>query len=251
MSRAVPLTTILGLALLVAAGAFVVASRLSGRSPAAQEVPIILPDASADAALIVPTAVPTALVTVATAVPVTPTAEPAPTDADGAANAASAVPAVAPAFPLPAPGTKLSRLIVPKARIDHGLNARGLNARREMEDPATKDEVAWYTFSTLPGYGSNAVFSGHVDWYTGERGVFWFLRALAVGDEAEVHYSDGMVLHYRVVRVEVHEAEGAPIAEITAPAPVDQLTMITCEGTFQRSRQDYTQRRVVVAERVG
>lgn len=250
MSRAVPLTTILGLALLAVAGAFLVAQRFSDRTPL-PPAQAALPDAALalDAALVVPT--PLAIATPAPAIPTPAEGTPTPSPAAEAEPAVTPTTVAEPALPVPAPGAKLSRLIVPKARIDHALSARGLNARREMEDPATKDEVAWYTFSTLPGYGSNAVFSGHVDWYTGERGVFWFLRSLTVGDEAEVHYSDGMVLRYRVVRVEVHDAEGAPIAEITAPAAIDQLTMITCDGTFQRSRQDYTQRRIVVAERVG
>jgi LPXTG-site transpeptidase (sortase) family protein len=141
-------------------------------------------------------------------------------------------------------------LVIPKAKVDHRLVTKGLTPRREMEDPGGKDDVAWYNFSTLPGFGSNAVLSGHVDWYTGERGVFWYLRNLQAGDEAQIHYSDGTVITYRVMRVEVYGAKSAPVAEITGPTTSDQLTMITCDGVFQRSSHDYTDRRVVYAERV-
>lgn len=159
--------------------------------------------------------------------------------------------AAEPGLPAPSAEAQLVRLVIPKARVNHKLTVKGLTARREMEDPGGKDDVAWYTFSTLPGHGSNAVFSGHVDWYTGERGVFWFLRNLQEGDEAEVQYSDGMVLKYRVAKVAVYGSADAPVEEITGPTTADILTLITCDGVFSRSTGDYNKRRVVVAERVG
>lgn len=175
---------------------------------------------------------------------------PSPAPSEGPAEAAKEEPAAPLAPPRPSEGSHLVKIVVPKAKIDHKVVVRGLNAKREMEDPGGKDEIAWYNFSTLPGLGSNAVFSGHVDWYTGDRGVFWFLKELKAGDEAEIHYSDGLVVTYRVTEVHVYSVNNAPVAEITGPTSIDRLTMITCDGVFQRSSQDYTQRRVVVAERV-
>jgi LPXTG-site transpeptidase (sortase) family protein len=156
-----------------------------------------------------------------------------------------------PALPRPDAAAQPARLVIPDAKVDHRIVVRGLTARREMEDPGGKDDVAWYNFSALPGYGSNAVFSGHVDWYTGQPGVFWYLRDLKEGDEVRVQYTDGMVLTYRVNRIEVYGADDAPVAEITAPTPTDTLTMITCDGVFSKSARDYTKRRVVWAERVA
>lgn len=158
---------------------------------------------------------------------------------------------VVPRFPVPAQNAQLVRLVIPKAKVNHRFVVKGLTQRREMEDPGGKDDVAWYNFSTPPGFGSNAVLSGHVDWYTGEAGVFWFLRNVKEGDEAEVYYSDGMVLKYRVVRTEVYETKDAPVAEITGPTVNDMLTLITCEGVFSRATRDYSQRRVVWAERIA
>ena len=157
----------------------------------------------------------------------------------------------APALSLPSEGAQLTRLVIPNAKVNHRVVVRGLTERREMEDPGGKDDVAWYNFSALPGHGSNAVLSGHVDWYTGHPGVFWYLRDVKEGDEVQVHYSDGLVLAYRVSRVEVYGANDAPVAEITAPTPTDTLTMITCDGVFSKSARDYTKRRVVFAERVA
>ena len=180
----------------------------------------------------------------------TPTPDAAENDAGEPAPGAAGA-ARAPRFPMTNENAQLARLVIPRAKVNHRLVVKGLNQRREMEDPGGKDDVAWYNFSTKPGFGSNAVLSGHVDWYTGDRGVFWFLRDLKEGDEAEIQYSDGMVLKYRVTRIEVYGVNDAPVAEITGPTPSDTLTLITCDGVFQRSSQDYTQRRVVFAERVA
>lgn len=179
-----------------------------------------------------------------------PTSVPTATDAAPEAPA-EAPPTPAPAFPVPVEGAQLVRMIIPAAKVDAPMQVKGVNARREMENPDGKDTVAWYNFSERPGFGGNAVFSGHVDWYTGERGVFWYLKDLKAGDEANLRLSDGMELKYRVTTSTIYKADTAPVAEIVGPLTTDTLTLITCEGVFYRSSQDYSDRRVVRAERVG
>ena len=78
------------------------------------------------------------------------------------------------------------RISIPRIEVDAPITAMGLDSRSYPEVPTTGGDVAWYTFSAAPGRGSNAVFSGHVDWYywgkPGE-GVFYHLRELQIGDE--------------------------------------------------------------------
>ena len=181
-----------------------------------------------------------------------PTSVPA-TATSPAAETVEPTPAATPEprFPVPPEGAQLARLLIPAAKVDAPLQIKGVNARREMENPDGKDPVAWYTFSKFPGYGGNAVFSGHVDWYTGERGVFWYLRDAKEGDEITLRLANGMELRYRVTTTAVYKSETAPVAEIVGPLDTDTLTLITCEGVFNRRSQDYSDRRVVRAERVG
>jgi sortase A len=235
--RAFRVTLLVGV-VLCAIGLVVALSRGGGGEPA-------LPEAGADVPLATESAGPLAGISIPTPAP---TPEPSPTPAPEVVREAEPTPAP---LPTPSEDAQIVRLVVPKAKVDHQVVVRGLNAKREMEDPGGKDDVAWYNFSTKPGFGSNAVMSGHVDWYTGQRGVFWFLRDLKEGDEAQVHYTDGTVIRYRVTSVSVFGANDAPVAEITGPTTTDRLTMITCDGVFQRSTHDYTQRRVVYAERVA
>lgn len=168
-------------------------------------------------------------------------------------GAGGATPAATTAAGLPTPkeGVFLERVVAPGAKLDAPVETRGLNARGEMEDPAGKDAVAWYNFSEFPGYGGNAVFSGHVDWFTGELGSFGRVKDLKTGDEVVIKLSDGMEMKYKVVSSTLYESAKAPVDEIVGRTEKDSLTFITCEGTFSRSAQDYSHRRIVRAERTS
>ena len=159
--------------------------------------------------------------------------------------------AAAPTGGMPAPneGTILQRLAIPKINLDSPVETRGLNARGEMEDPGGKDAVAWYNFSEFPGFGGNAVFSGHVDWFTGELGSFGRMKELKEGDEVIVRMSDGMEMTYKVTSTKLYEVSKVDVEEVVGRTEKDSVTFITCEGTF--SRGDYSHRRIVRAERVS
>lgn len=179
---------------------------------------------------------PVASATAEAARPGEPTATPAP---------------VAAGLPQPKEGSILERMVVSVIKMDAPVEVKGLNARNEMENPSGKDAAAWYDFSEFPGFGGNAVFSGHVDWFTGELGVFGRLRELKQGDEIQLLLSDGMEMKYAVVSSTLYETAKAPIAEIVGRTEKDTLTFITCDGTFNRATQDYSHRRIVRAERVA
>ena len=153
--------------------------------------------------------------------------------------------------PVPKEGVLLERVVAPGARIDAPVETLGINARGEMENPPGKDSVAWYNFSEFPGFGGNAVFSGHVDWFTGELGAFGRMKDLKEGDEIRIKLSDGMEMLYKVVSSTLYKSSEAPVDKITGHTEQDSLTFITCEGTFDRGAQDYSHRRVVRAERVS
>ena len=169
----------------------------------------------------------------------------------GATVASATAVAVEPKLPQPKEGSELVRLAVPAAKIDAPIQVKGVNGRNEMENPDGKDNVAWYDFSEFPGFGSNAVFSGHVDWFTGETAVFWGLRNLKGGEEIVLKLSDGMQLTYKVVDNKIYKTDAAPVAEIVGPSTKDIITLITCDGVFDSSSQEYNNRRVVRAERVN
>ena len=166
----------------------------------------------------------------------------------------------APSTPQPTPtapnDAPITRILIPRFEVDAPIVIRGLDENRIMESPDGPWDVAWYDFTARPGFGSNAVFSGHVDWYNVGPGggageaVFWHLKDLEQGDLVEVRLEDGTVYRYRVTAKQ--QVPGtADFNEIVGPTETEVLTLITCGGSFNTATRHYDQRVVVRAERIS
>ena len=159
-------------------------------------------------------------------------------------------PATPPADLEPAPSeAPLERLLIPTIGVDAPVVVLGIDGNNVMEAPSQAFDVAWYDFSARPGFGSNAVFSGHVDFRDVGPAVFWELRNLTAGDPVEVRLGDGTTYVYRVTALNTFPADGVPVAEIVGPSPAEVITLITCSGTFDPATRQYSDRLVVRAER--
>lgn len=151
-----------------------------------------------------------------------------------------------PASPLSS--AALNRIMIPRVEIDAPIVVKGLDSAGVMQAPDTAVDVAWYDFSSRPGDGGNAVFSGHVDYVDVGPAVFWRLKDLQPGDVIQVSFIDGISAEYAVSAVNTFEAATAPVDQIVGATAKDSLTLITCAGTFDRQTQQYDQRLIVRAE---
>ncbi|MEX0786137.1 MAG: class F sortase [Dehalococcoidia bacterium] len=154
------------------------------------------------------------------------------------------------AAPTPPSEAPIDTLAIPKFDVEAPLITLGVDPNGIMESPDGPTSVAWYDFSARPGFGSNAVFSGHVDYYNYGPAVFWHLKDLESNDIIEVRLQDGTVYKYGVVSREMVFAESAPIAEIVGDTAREVITLITCGGTFYQDAGEYDQRVIVRAERL-
>lgn len=159
-------------------------------------------------------------------------------------------PVATPTSDVPPSEAPIARIVIPGFEVDAPVVVRGVDAAGVMQPPDGPENVAWYEFSAKPGYGSNAVFSGHVDYINYGPAVFWPLKDLKEGDIVEVRLADGTVYQYKVANREQVSAEVSPeqIAQIVGPTKQEIITLITCGGTFVNGQ--YDQRVVVRAERV-
>ena len=164
------------------------------------------------------------------------------------------------------PDAKFGRVRIPTLGVDAPLGGRVVGTDGLMKVPAGPADVVWYDFSRwpglggVPGAGGNAVFSGHVDYaaripyanvnYRG-RGVLYGLGLLANGDEIEVEWF-GRKLKYAVISRQTVSAERANWNEIFATRAQnrDSITLITCAGQFDATKQEYSDRVIVQAVRV-
>ncbi len=174
--------------------------------------------------------------------------------------------------PTPIPGATppstaaIERIVIPKFDVDAPVIVLGLDEDNVMESPDEPCDAGWYDFTSRPGFGSNAVFSGHVDWFNlGSSGckcdkaggcggagpaVFWSLKDLEQDDLIEVRLQDGTVYQYRVIARTQVDPSTADIQKIVGPTEREVITIITCGGSFDFEARHYTERVVVRAERV-
>ena len=159
------------------------------------------------------------------------------------------------ASPQPPSDAPIASIAIPKFAVDAAIVVLGVDDDGVMETPDGPLNVAWYDFSSRPGFapsadGGNAVFSGHVDYYNYGPAVFWNLKDLERDDVIEVRLTDGTVYKYAVSERRTVNAETAPIQEIVGETLEEVITLITCGGLFDPNVGEYDQRVIVRATRI-
>jgi len=153
----------------------------------------------------------------------------------------------------------VERMTIPSLGVDYPIEQIGLLPNNALDTPHDAlGKIGWYYIYTKPGFGGNAVFSAHVN-YDFKQGPFANLAKVQAGDEIVVRMDDGTDYTYRVFRKQRYDVNNMPMAELIWPSdrPADKewITLITCGGNFVPTQSnglgEYTQRDVVVAERVS
>ncbi len=155
------------------------------------------------------------------------------------------------AFP-PGVDAPIAQLVIPKYEVAAPVQVKGVDANNVMVSPDGPTNVAWYDFSAKPGFGGNAVFSGHVDYINYGPAVFWHIKDLVPGDTIEVRLEGGTVYKYAVSAINSVSASPSEeeLREIVGPSQTDIVTLITCSGAFSYETHQYDQRTIVRAQRV-
>ncbi|MFJ6135311.1 class F sortase [Kitasatospora sp. NPDC092286] len=170
----------------------------------------------------------------------------APPAAIGAAGAgpgsaaAPGAPALKPAIP--------TRLRIPQIAVDAPFTELTLDAAGQLNAPPLDDKnlVGWYRDGATPGERGSAVVAGHVDTAKGPS-VFLLLSLLLPGNRVEVTRADGTVAVFSVDSVETFAKNAFPDQKVYGNTPDAQLRLITCGGTYDRTRHDYLDNVVVFA----
>jgi LPXTG-site transpeptidase (sortase) family protein len=153
----------------------------------------------------------------------------------------------------PALGDQPYRLVIEKIGVDAPVGAFGLDADAHPEVPYQGDLVAWYTFTSPPGQGDNAVFAGHVTW-NGDA-VFRRLGDLQPGDRIFIRADGGGELVYEVSETALVDPTSEAAVQWMGSSGADTITLITCGGERYETNDifgaAYTKRQVVRGVLVG
>lgn len=153
----------------------------------------------------------------------------------------------------------VTRMRIPSLDVDAAIEPIGQLEDGHLDVPHDPHDVGWYEIYDKPGFGGNAVFSAHVDWWPDILGPFHKLAQMQIGDTVEVVMEDGTVYTYQVIFYRRYPVDEIPMGDLIwpekKPADVEYITLITCGGRFVETNPngsgDYLDRDVVVAQRVG
>lgn len=217
-----------------------------------------------DTATVAGTSTPLATVT-ATAVPAAPSGETPAAASDGGSSSDSSGSAgaaqtgrsrPAPSYDQgPAAGSG-DRLVIPSIGVNAPVTMRVVGPDGAMGNPNGPEDVVWYDFSAYaglggyPGNGGNAVYAGHVNYRNYGAAVFANIESLGPGDLIEVYRGDGQVISYSVQWTTWAEGEGSNFTGYVQAEGFDEITLVTCVGTWDPGARQYSNRLVVRGKRI-
>jgi LPXTG-site transpeptidase (sortase) family protein len=138
------------------------------------------------------------------------------------------------------------RVGIPAISVDSDLVGLGVDDAGALVPPSDFSSAGWFAAGPVPGDVGPAVIAGHVDSRSGPA-VFYRLEELTAGDAVRVTRSDGRDVEFRVTRVAQYPKADFGTEEVYGPTTGPELRLITCGGTFDRSRRSYLDNVVVYA----
>jgi LPXTG-site transpeptidase (sortase) family protein len=152
--------------------------------------------------------------------------------------------------PLPAEETAIlpKRLIIPRISVNAAIESVGMDSKGNMDVPSHSDNAAWYNLGYKPGKNGSAVIDGHFDKVSGAPAVFYNLASLKPGDSVQVEESDGSMLSFTVTGSQAYPFDKLPLEKIFNTPGKPTLNLITCDGVFNKSAKNYSNRLVVYTE---
>ena len=170
--------------------------------------------------------------------PATPAASQPPLVADGFRSART-YDAVAPP----------ARLRIPALRVDSPLDTLDRQPDGAVAVPGRPEVAGWFGGGPRPGQPGPAVILGHVDSRTGP-GVFAGLASVRRGALVRVDRADGTSATFRVRSVSRVPKDRFPTDLVYAPTLDPTLRLVTCGGSFDRSRGSYWDNVIAYADLV-
>ena len=144
-----------------------------------------------------------------------------------------------------------ARIEIPKLGVDTSIEQVGMDNKGNMDVPKDPDNVALYTLGYHIGDNGSAVIAAHFDKPSGAPAVFYHLNSLQPGDKINVIDTQGNTLTYQVTESTAFPYNDFPLQKVFNTPGTPSLNLITCDGTWDKSKQTYSNRLVVFSELVN
>lgn len=141
------------------------------------------------------------------------------------------------------------RLKIPAINLDAAIESVDLTPDGAMGVPRGIFNVAWFKLGPRPGEKGSAVIDGHYGWKDGKAAVFDDLHKLQPGDKLLVEDDKGATTAF-VVRASRRYDPQADAAEVFSSSDnQSHLNLVTCDGSWNKFTQTYSQRLVVFTDK--
>jgi LPXTG-site transpeptidase (sortase) family protein len=137
---------------------------------------------------------------------------------------------------------------IPTLGVTAAIENVGLDSELRMDVPKDDYNIAWYRLGPKPGEDGSAVFAGHYDTRAGTPAVFYELSNIEIGDTIIVTDEKDNEITFVVRDVQIYSDADFPIASVFGNQGKKMLNLITCNGTYDRAAQNYSDRVVVFSE---
>lgn len=143
------------------------------------------------------------------------------------------------------------RFKIPSIGVDAAVEKVSLASDGSLGVPKKPLDTGWYDFGTRPGDVGSAIIDGHVDWWYGATAVFAELHRVKAGDKIEVVDDNGAVISFVVREIRTYDASAQAQDVFSSNDGKAHLNIITCDGVWDKSAHQYSQRLVVFADKVS
>ncbi|MEV7776099.1 class F sortase [Kitasatospora sp. NPDC086791] len=166
---------------------------------------------------------------------------------DGPPPRPSAAGAALPAQPA-ASAPRPTRIRIPEIGVDAPFTEVSLTPSGEIDVPPSEDRnlVGWYRNGPIPGDRGAAIVVGHLDTKK-TTAVFWGLGSLKAENHVAITRDDHMVAEFSIDSVDVFTRKNFPDKQVYGQTSDAQLRLITCGGSYDTERDEYTGNIVVFA----
>ena len=141
------------------------------------------------------------------------------------------------------------RLIIPIINVDAVIKYNGLTSDGAMDIDKDPTTVAWYRLGPRPGETGSAVIAGHYGWTGNEPAAFNDIHTLIKGDELSIIDEKGTSISFIVQIVKKYSPEAEASSVFKSTDGKSHLNLITCGGTWENSKNTYSDRIVVFADK--
>ncbi len=141
------------------------------------------------------------------------------------------------------------RLTIPVINVNSAIEYVGLTSDGAMDIPKNRNDVAWFELGQRPGEIGSSVIAGHYGWKDGKASAFDNLHRLRPGDRLYIEDDQGVATSFVVREMRRYDSEAEASEVFGSHDGKSHLNLITCEGAWDKSTEEYSQRLVVFTDK--